>query len=137
MIAAEFVFRTMQLANLLAGCMTAAIGLLLAYDAWQARRRRHPAMMTVRLGWLGVLLILVGAVPVLAFYPRLAEVRLLWLTLSDDSSAHLSALGAMFSMFAALGVATSIGSRKPRRVAIMWMILLAGAFAATALQNVA
>lgn len=136
MIAAEFVFRTMQAANLLAGLISVCIGILLAYDAWIAERRRLPALMTLRTARFAWLLMLVGAVPILAFYPRLSQIGVIWLEISHDFASRIGALGAMFAMFFALGVATALGSGKPRRIAVVWLVLLAGAFASTALQDV-
>lgn len=136
MIAAEFVFRTMQAANLLAGLISLCIGMLIAYDAWDRERQRLPALMTMRTVRFAWLMILIGAVPVLAFYPRLSQVTVVWLEISHDVASRVGALGAMFAMFFALGLITAIGSGKPRRIAVVWLVLLAGAFATTALQNV-
>lgn len=136
MIATEFVFRTMQLANMLAGLISVCIGILIAYDAWRAERRLYPALMTLRTARFAWLMMLVGAVPILAFYPRLSQLSIMWLEISHDMASRAGALGAMFAMFFALGLATGIGSGKPRRIAVVWLVLLAGAFAATALQNV-
>lgn len=136
MIAAEFVFHTMQAANLLAGLISLSIGVLLAYDAWSRERQRLPALMTMRTVRFAWLMMLIGAIPVLAFYPRLSQVTVVWLEISHDVASRVGALGAMFAMFFALGLITAIGSGKPRRIAVVWLVLLAGAFATTALQNV-
>jgi len=136
MIAAEFVFRTMQAANLLAGLISLSIACLLVYDAWTAERRFQPALMTLRTKVFASLMMLIGSVPILAFYPRLSHIDIAWLEITGDVASRAGALGAMFAMFFALGLATAIGSRKPRRIAIVWLVLLSGAFAATALQNV-
>lgn len=136
MIAAEFIFRTMQTANLLAGLISLSIGLLIAYDALTAERRHYPALMTLKTKVFGTLMMMVGAVPILAFYPRLTQIEISWLEIPHGVVSDLSALGAMVMMFLVLGLVTALGSGKPRRIVIVWLVLLSGAFAATVLQNV-